>query len=303
MKNAILVVYAVLVASALSAPAFAEEPTGTLQKVKETGSITIGYRETSLPFSYIDDSQKPLGFALDICTKIIDEIKATLKLDKLDVKLTPVSSATRIPLIANGTIDLECASTTNNIERQRLVSFSHTYFLTASRFVAKTSSRLKTIDDLKGKTVASTSGTSNIKQLFEANTARQLGMNILTAKDNAEGFLMVENGRADAYVMDDILLAGLVASAKTPSDFAISTDQFSMPEPYGIMLRKDDPAFKAVVDRATTKLYTSPDIATLYAKWFMTAVPPKGVNFNFPMTPVLQKAFAHPNDSGDPKAY
>ena len=216
MKTACLVVYAALAASALSTAALAEEPTGTLQKIKETGSITIGYRETSLPFSYIDDSQKPLGFALDICNKIVDEIKATLKLDKLEVKLTPVSSATRIPLMTNGTIDLECASTTNNIERQRLVSFSPTYFLTANRFVAKAASGLKTIDDLKGKTVASTSGTSNIKQLYEANTARQLGMNILTAKDNAEGFLMVENGRADAYVMDDILLAGLVASAKSP---------------------------------------------------------------------------------------
>ncbi|WP_257165334.1 amino acid ABC transporter substrate-binding protein [Bradyrhizobium sp. SRS-191] len=302
MNKARLVAYA-LVATVLVAPAVAEELTGTLQKVKETGAITVGYRETSLPFSYIDDNQKPLGFALDICGKIVDEIKTTLKLDKLDVKLTPVSSATRIPLMANGTIDLECASTTNNLDRQRLVSFSHTYFLTANRFVAKAASGLKTIDDLKGKTVASTSGTTNIKQLYEANTSRQLGLNIVAAKDNAEGFLMVENGRADAYVMDDILLAGLVASAKAPADFAISTDQFSMPEPYGIMLRKDDPAFKAVVDRATTKLYTSPEIATLYAKWFMSPVPPKGVNFNFPMTAVLQKAFAQPNDSGDPKAY
>ncbi|CCD89182.1 putative extracellular solute-binding protein, family 3; glutamate/aspartate periplasmic-binding protein [Bradyrhizobium sp. ORS 285] len=302
MNKARLVAYA-LVATVLVAPAVAEELTGTLQKVKETGTITIGYRETSLPFSYIDDNQKPLGFALDICGRIVDEIKTTLKLDKLDVKLTPVSSATRIPLMANGTIDLECASTTNNLDRQRLVSFSHTYFLTANRFVAKAASGLKTIDDLKGKTVASTSGTTNIKQLYEANTSRQLGLNIVAAKDNAEGFLMVENGRADAYVMDDILLAGLVASAKTPSDYAISTDQFSMPEPYGIMLRKDDPAFKTVVDRATAKLYTSPEIATLYAKWFMAPVPPKGVNFNFPMTAVLQKAFAQPNDSGDPKAY
>ncbi|MGY3453502.1 amino acid ABC transporter substrate-binding protein [Bradyrhizobium sp. USDA 4353] len=302
MNKARLVAYA-LVATVLVAPAVAEELTGTLQKVKETGTITIGYRETSLPFSYIDDNQKPLGFALDICSRIVDEIKTTLKLDKLDVKLTQVSSATRIPLMANGTIDLECASTTNNLDRQRLVSFSHTYFLTANRFVAKAASGLKTIDDLKGKTVASTSGTTNIKQLYEANTSRQLGLNIVAAKDNAEGFLMVENGRADAYVMDDILLAGLVASAKTPSDYAISTDQFSMPEPYGIMLRKDDAAFKAVVDRATAKLYTSPEIATLYAKWFMAPVPPKGVNFNFPMTAVLQKAFAQPNDSGDPKAY
>jgi glutamate/aspartate transport system substrate-binding protein len=292
-----------VIASLLAAPASADDLTGTLQKIKESGAITIGYRETSLPFSYIDNDQKPIGFALDICYKIVDEIKTTLKLDKIDVKLMPVTSATRIPLIGNGTIDLECASTTNNLERQKLVAFSHSYFLTASRYVAKVSSKLKTIDDLKGKAVASTAGTTNIKQLFEANTARQLGMNILTAKDNAEGFLMVETGRADAYVMDDILLAGLVASAKTPSDYAISTDAFSLPEPYGIMLRRDDPAFKTVVDRATSKLYTSPDMATLYGKWFMSPVPPTGVNFNFPMSPVLTKAFAQPNDSGDPKAY
>jgi glutamate/aspartate transport system substrate-binding protein len=287
----------------LSAPAFAEDLTGTLQKIKESGSITIGYRETSMPFSYIDDNQKPIGFALDICYKIVDEVKATLKLDKLEVKLTPVSSATRIPLIGNGTIDLECASTTNNLEREKLVAFSPSYFLTANRFVAKASSGLKTIDDLKGKTVASTSGTSNMKELVEANTSRNLGMTILTSKDTAEGFLLVETDRADAYVMDDILLAGMVASAKTPSAYAISRDEFAVPEPYGIMLRRDDPAFKAVVDRAAAKLYTSPEIATLYAKWFTSPIAPKGVNFNFPMTPVIEKAFAHPNDSGDPKAY
>ncbi|MET0221593.1 MAG: amino acid ABC transporter substrate-binding protein [Tardiphaga sp.] len=303
MKKAYLAAYAALLASMLSAPAFAEDLSGTLQKIKDSGSISIGYRETSMPFSYIDDNQKPIGFAMDICYKIVDAVKATLKLDKLDVKLMPVSSATRIPLIGNGTIDLECASSTNNPERQKLVAFSHTYFLTASRFVAKTASGLKTIDDLKGKNVASTAGTTNIKQVFEANTARQLGMTILTAKDNAEGFLMVETGRADAYVMDDILLAGLVAGSKTPSAYAISTDAFSSPEPYGVILRRDDPAFKAVVDQATTKLYTSPDIKALYAKWFTAPIPPNNVNFNFPMSPIMEKAFAHPSDSGDPKAY
>jgi glutamate/aspartate transport system substrate-binding protein len=301
MKMAFFVSCAAL--AMLAAPACAEELTGTLQKIKDSGAITIGYRETSMPFSYIDDNQKPIGFALDICYKIVDEVKATLKLDTLKVELTPVSSATRIPLIGNGTIDLECASTTNNLEREKLVAFTHAYFLTANRFVAKVSSGLKTIDDLKGKTVASTSGTSNIKQLFEANASRQLGMTILTSKDLAEGFLLVETGRADAYVMDDILLAGMVASSKTPPAYAISTDEFNVPEPYGIMLRRDDPAFKAVVDRATTKLYTSPEMATLYAKWFTSPIQPKGINFNFPMTPEMQKAFAHPNDSGDPKAY
>jgi glutamate/aspartate transport system substrate-binding protein len=298
-----LVSCAALLASMLAVPAFAEELTGTLQKIKETGSITLGYRETSMPFSYIDDNQNPIGFALDICYKIVDEVKATLKLDRLEVKLTPVTSATRIPLIGNGTIDLECASTTNNLEREKLVAFSASYFLTANRFVAKTSSGLKTIDDLKGKPVASTAGTSNMKELIETNMSRNLGMTIQTSKDTAEGFLLVETGRAEAYVMDDILLAGIVASSKTPSAYVISTEEFAVPEPYGIMLRRDDPAFKAAVDRATTKLYTSPEMATLYAKWFTSPIPPKGVNFNFPMTSVMQKAFAHPNDSGDPNAY
>jgi glutamate/aspartate transport system substrate-binding protein len=303
MKKAFRVSCAALAASFILAPAFSEELTGTLKKVRESGSITIGYRETSMPFSYLDDSQKPIGFALEICGKIVDEVKATLKLDTLSVKLDPVTSATRIPLMANGTIDLECASTTNNLEREKQVAFTHSYFLTANRFVAKTSSGLKTIDDLKGKIVASTSGTTNIKELNEVNTARHLGMTIMTSKDIAEGFLLVETDRADAFVMDDILLAGLVASSKTPSAYARSADEFSAPQPYGIMLRRDDPAFKAVVDRATAKLYTSPEMATIYAKWFQSPLPPKGLNFNFPMPATLQKAFAHPNDSGDPSTY
>jgi glutamate/aspartate transport system substrate-binding protein len=303
MTKACLVSSAALALLWLATPAYAEDLTGTLAKIKETGAITIGYRETSMPFSYIDDNQKPLGFALDICYKIVDEVKATLKLDKLEVKLVPVTSATRIPLIVNGTIDLECASTTNNMEREKLVAFTHTYFLTANRFVAKVSSGLKTIDDLKGRNVASTSGTSNIKELFETNASHNLGMTVLTSKDTAEGFLLVETGRADAYVMDDILLAGIVAGSKAPAAYAISTDEFAVPEPYGIMLRRDDPAFKAAVDRATAKLYTSPEMAALYAKWFTSPIPPKGINFNFPMTSVMEKAFAHPSDSGDPKDY
>jgi glutamate/aspartate transport system substrate-binding protein len=303
MNKAFLVSCAVLAASFIVAPAFSEDLTGTLKKVKESGSIAVGYRETSMPFSYLDDSQKPVGFALDICNKIVDEVKAVLKLDTLAVKLIPVTSATRIPSIANGTIDLECASTTNNLEREKQVAFTHSYFLTANRFVAKTSSGLKTIDDLKGKVVASTSGTTNIKQLNEANNARHLGMTILTSKDTAEGFLLVETDRADAYVMDDILLASLVASSKAPSAYVISSDEFSTPEPYGIMLRRDDPAFKAVVDQATAKLFTSPEIATIYAKWFQSPIPPKGLNLNFPMPETLQKAFAHPSDSGDASTY
>ena len=281
----------------------AEELTGTLKNIKETGAITIGFRDSSIPFSYLDDNQKPVGFAMDICGKIVDAIKNELKLDKLEVKLNPVTSSTRIPLLANGTIDLECGSTTNNAERQKQVAFTNTHFLTASRFVAKKANNLSAIDDLKGKSVVSTAGTTNIKQLTEANAARNLGINIIPAKDHAEAFLMVETDRAAAVVMDDILLASLVAGSKDPSAYAISKDAFSKPEPYGIMLRRDDPAFKKVVDAATAALYTSGEGQRLYDKWFMSKIPPKGLNLNTPIAPELKAEFAKPSDSPDPDSY
>jgi glutamate/aspartate transport system substrate-binding protein len=281
----------------------AEELTGTLKNIKETGAVTIGYRDSSIPFSYLDDNQKPVGFALDICYKIADAIKAELKLDKLEVKMNPVTSSTRIPLIANGTVDLECGSTTNNAERQKQVAFTNTHFLTASRFASKKANNLTTIDDLKGKTVVSTAGTTNIKQLTEANAARNLGITIIPAKEHAEAFLMVETDRAVAFVMDDILLASFIAGSKDPGAYTISKDAFSKPEPYGIMLRRDDPAFKKVVDAATAKLYTSGEGQKLYDKWFMSKIPPKGLNLNTPMAPELKAEFAKPSDSADPDSY
>lgn len=281
----------------------AQELTGTLKNIKDTGAITLGFRDSSIPFSYLDDNQKPIGFAMDICYKIVDAVKKELKLDKLEVKLNPVTSATRIPLMANGTIDLECGSTTNNAERQKQVAFTNTHFLTASRYVFKKSSGLKSIDDLKGKTVVSTAGTTNIKQLTEANVEKKLGANIIPAKDHAEAFLMVETDRAVAFVMDDILLASLVAGSKSPSDYVISKDAFSKPEPYGIMLRKDDAPFKKVVDAATAALYTSGEGQKLYDKWFMSKIPPKGLNLNTPISNELKHEFAKPSDSPNPDDY
>jgi glutamate/aspartate transport system substrate-binding protein len=281
----------------------AEELTGTLKKIKETGTVTIGYRDSSIPFSYLDDNQKPVGFAVDICYKIVEAVKKELKLDKLTVELNPVTSSTRIPLLANGTIDLECGSTTNNPDRLKQVAFANTHFLTATRFVSKKSSKLGSIEDLKGKTVASTSGTTNIKQLTEANAARNLGINIIPAKEHAESFLMVETDRAVAAVLDDILLASFVAGSKDPDAYVISTDAFSKPEPYGIMLRKDDPGFKKVADEATAALYQSPEGQKLYDKWFTQKIPPKGLNLNVPIGAELKKAFAKPTDSADPDSY
>src|SRR5437588_12813417 len=218
----------------------AEELSGTLKKIKETGAITIGYRDSSIPFSYLDDNQKPIGFAIDICYKIVDAVNTELKLDKLAVEFNPVTSSTRIPLLANGTIDLECGPPTNHANRLKPVSFTNTHFLTATRFVSKKSSKLNSIDDLKGKSVASTSGTTNIKQLTEANAARNLGINIIPAKEHGESFLMVETDRAVAAVLDHILLASFVAGPTDPDAYVISKDAFSKPEPYGIILRKAD---------------------------------------------------------------
>jgi glutamate/aspartate transport system substrate-binding protein len=302
MKRKSMIGYA-LAATLCATPAIAQELTGTLRNIKETGAITLGHRDSSIPFSYLDDNQKPVGYAMDICYKIVEAVKKELKLDKLEVKLNPVTSATRIPLMANGTVDLECGSTTNNADRQKQVSFTNTHFLTASRFVSKKSSKLNSIDDLKGKSVVSTSGTTNIKQLTEANAARSLGINIIPAKDHAEAFLMVETDRAAAFVMDDILLASLIAGSKEPDAYVISKDAFSKPEPYGIMLRKDDPAFKKVVDGATAALYQSPEGIKVYEKWFMAKIPPKGLNLNVPLGPEQKKTFAKPSDSPDPDAY
>jgi len=289
------------VAVLAAAPAVAQE--GTLKKIKETGAISLGHRDSSVPFSYLDDKQQPIGYAMDICAKIVDAVKKELKLDKLEVKLTPVTSSTRIPLIANGTVDLECGSTTNNADRQKQVSFAPTHFLTASRFVAKKASNIKTIDDLKGKTVVSTAGTTNIKQLNDANTEKKLGINIIPAKDHAEAFLMVETDRAVAFVMDDILLASLVAGSKEPAAYVIPEAAFSLPEPYGIMLRREDPAFKKLVDQAVGDFYKSAEGKANYDKWFTKPIPPKNLNLNVPMSAALKKVYDKPTDSPDPAMY
>ena len=294
---------AALAALGLANAAQAQELTGTLKKVHDTRTITMGVRDSSVPFSYLDGNQKPVGYAIDICLKVVEAIKTELKLPELAVVMNPVTSSTRIPLMANGTIDLECGSTTNNAERQKQVAFSNTYFLTASKYLYKRSAGLATIDSLKGKSVVSTSGTTNIVQLNKVNTERGLGINVLAGKDHAESFLLLETGRAVAFVMDDVLLASLAAAAKEPGAYAISDDAFSQPEPYAIMLRRDDAPFKAVVDQATAKLFKSPEGAALYAKWFTSPIPPRNLNLNLPMAPVLAKAFANPSDSPDPAHY
>ena len=293
-------VIAIALALGFSAAATAQE--GTLQKIKSSGSITIGHRDASIPFSYYDDKQQVVGYAVDLCLKIVDAVKADLKMPKIETKYQLVTSANRIPLMANGTIDLECGSTTNNLERQKQVWFTITHFVTANRWVSKKSAKLHKLDDLKGKTIVSTAGTTNIKQITEINAEKNLGMNIISANGHPEAFQMVETGRAVAFVMDDILLYSLAAQSRNPKDYEISPDALSV-EPYGIMLRKDDTEFKKVVDAAMTKIYKSGEINGIYAKWFQKPIPPKGIDLNIPMSAQMKKVVANPTSSGDPNDY
>lgn len=284
-------------------PALAQDLAGTLQNVKATNKITLGIRENIPPFSYLDDQQKVIGFSVDICMKIVEAVKQRLNAPDLQVAMLPVTSSSRLPLMTNGSIDLECGTTTNNADRQKQVTFSNTFFLSASRFVWKKSDGIKSSADLKGKSVSSVAGSTTIPLLIRLNAVPGLGINILSARDTAEGFLLLETGRAAAFAMDDVQLAIMAALSKDPAGYAISDETLNNAEPYGIMLRRDDPAFKDLVNRATADLFRSPGMQALYDKWFTQPTPPRGVNYNFPMPATLKKAYAEPSDSPDPAVY
>ena len=267
--------FALLAALVFASSAAAQE--GTLKKIKDSGAITIGHRDASVPFSYYDDKQQPVGYSMDLCARVVDAVKKELNLPNLKVNYQLVTSANRIPLMANGTIDLECGSTTNNLARQEQVWFATTHFVTANRYVSKKSAKIGKLADLKGKTIVSTAGTTNIKQITELNGEQKLGMNIISANGHAEAFQMVETGRAVAFVMDDILLYSLVAQSRSPKDYDISKEALSV-EPYGIMVRKDDAAFKKTVNGALNAVYKSGEINKIYDKWFLKPIPPKNIN-------------------------
>ena len=280
----------------------AQELTGTLAKIKKSASITLGVRDGSIPFSYLDDKQQYQGYSVDLCMKVVTALQKQLGLTELKVIMNPVTSANRIPLMANGTIDLECGSTTNNLERQQQVAFAPTMFIINSRLMTKKASNIKTLADMKGKTLVATAGTSTLKLFTILNKEQNLGMNIMIAKDHPEAFLILETGRAVAEANDDILLASQLVNSKTPADYEIGKQGMSV-EPYGIMLRKGDPAFKKAVDDAISRVYQSGDIVRIYNKWFLAPIPPKGINLNFPLSAQMKAVFAKPNDSGDPAAY
>ena len=296
------VALACVTALSLTQLATAAEPTGALKKIKDSGEITLGYREASIPFSYLGGDTQPVGYSIELCGRVVDVVKKELNMPALKVNMQAVTSQNRIALVANGTINLECGSTVNNLERQPQVGFSVTTFVVATRFVAKKSSNLKTIDDLKGKTVACTTGTNTVKRIRELNESRKLGMTLLNGKDHAESMLLMTSGRAEAFFEDDILLTGMAASSLTPNDFALGTEGYSA-DPYALMFAKGDADFKKLVDNTLKGLYSSGEIVRIYDKWFTKPIPPKNISLNFPMGAALKQAIANPTDSPNAADY
>ena len=290
-----VVLSTVLGISLLSRPIMAQELTGTLKKIKDTGVITLGHRESSIPFSYYDDKQQVIGYSQEMMLKAVDAIKAELKLAKLDIKLMPVTSANRITLVQNGSVDLECGSTTNNTERQKQVSFSNSIFIIGTRLMTKTNSGINDFPDLAGKNVVTTAGTTSERLLRKMNEDKRMKMNVISAKDHGEAFLTLETGRAVAFMMDDALLYGETAKAKRPADWVVVGTPQSF-EAYGCMLRKDDPAFKKVVDGALARVMTSGEAEKIYTRWFLQPIPPKGLNLNFPLSAAVKNLYKAPND-------
>ena len=281
MKRALSVLLVLLVCA--STTLHAQELAGTLKKIKESNTISLGARETSLPFSYLDDQQNVIGYSMDLCARIVDAIKLELNLPNLQVKQTPVISQTRVPLVANGTIDLECGSTTNTLTRQKQVEFSHITFIGGTRLLVRANSGIKEVEDLKGKTVSVSQGTTNERTIKTLSDQKQLGIKILNVKDHGEGFLAVETGRVQANISDDIQLLALAKNAKKPKDYAVVGRHLSY-EPFGLMFRRGDADFKLIVNKTLSQLFRSGEIEQIYDKWFL----PLGA----PLDSKLKTAFA-----------
>ncbi|EMD0830266.1 glutamate/aspartate ABC transporter substrate-binding protein [Morganella morganii] len=287
----VLVTGAALASAAVSA----EELAGTLKKINDSGVIVVGHRESSVPFSYYDNQQNVVGYSQDYSNHIVDAVKKTLNKPDLQVKLIPVTSQNRIPLLQNGTFDFECGSTTNNLARQQQAAFSNTIFVVGTRLLTGKDSRIKDFADLAGKNVVVTSGTTSEMLLNKLNDEKQMKMRIISAKDHGDAFRTLESGRAVAFMMDDALLAGERAKAKKPDNWVIvGTPQSE--EAYGCMLRKDDPQFKALIDKTVSDAQTSGEAEKSYTRWFKQPIPPKNLNLNFELSDEMKGLFKAPND-------
>jgi glutamate/aspartate transport system substrate-binding protein len=266
-----------------------ERLSGTLKKVKETGAITLGFRDASVPFSYLNNARRPIGYSIDLCLAIVDSIKAELGLDDIVVKYLPVNPQTRIPMVADGAVDLECGSTTNNTERQKQVSFSPIFFVSGTKLLVKRGSKFRSYRDLRGRPVAATEGTTNEEALKSLNAKEGLGIKVVAFRDHDQSFAALESGKADAWAGDDALLYAQAAEAKNPHDFAVLGDYLSY-DPYGLMYRKNDPAFGALIKRTFEQLAESRELARIYEQWFLRKLP-SGKTLGIGMSPQLQSIF------------
>jgi glutamate/aspartate transport system substrate-binding protein len=287
----------------LAAAAATAAAQGTLKKIADANAIVLGVRDASIPFSFLDDKQEAVGYSVDLCMKVVEAARKELKRPNLEVKKQVVTSSNRIPLITNGTVDLECGSTVNNLERQKLVAFSLTTFVVNTKFIVPKASGAKRLQDLKGQRVAVTSGTNTMQKVNEMNAKTGLGLTILPGKDHGESFLLVQTGRAAAFAEDDILLAGLAANSRNPKDYELIAIEGMPSDPYALMMRRDDPQFKALVDGALRAVFASGEIQQTYDKWFVKPIPPRGIVLNFPKSEQWQRVVKTPTDSGDPKDY
>src|SRR5882757_4500264 len=260
-------IYLIFLAAAVSGPAHAQSPGGTLAKIRDTSEIRLGHRDVSVPFSYLDDNQKPVGFAMDLCARIVDAVKRELKLPALQTKLQPIQLSTQIPLIENGTIDIVCGPATNTLERQKVVAFSNTIFVSSIRAVVGKDAPIRTFEDLSGKPVSLTSGSTSIALLTARGQAKNFQTRNILTPDHAASFLALTTDRSEAFIMDDILLAGLIANSSNPDNWRI-IDESLRTEPYGLIIRKDDPEFKALVDKTLVAVMQNNQFGELYAKWF-----------------------------------
>lgn len=271
----------------------------TLAKIKSSGVVTIGARDSQIPFSYKPmGSGDPVGFTNDICLKIVDAIKTKLAMPKVEVRYMILNSTNRIPLLTNGSVDLDCATTTNTVQRQQQVAFAPSHFVTSITAAVKKNSGINTLADLNGKTVSTVAGSTGVQLLRGYRRSGNIEVTDLAAKDTADGFLMLASDRTAAYILDDVQLAGLIATSPKPDDFKILTQESLRQEPYGIMYRKDDPQFKELVDQSVTDTITSGAIQEIYAKWFTRPIPPTNANLNFPMTEQIKEIYKHPNSKG-----
>jgi glutamate/aspartate transport system substrate-binding protein len=290
MKKTLLALAAVFAVAGAHAQA-----NDSLAKIKAAGKVVIGTRDSSAPLAYTTGDGKYTGYHVEICNRIADAIKQELKMPNLTTEYTLVTSQNRIPLVTNGTVDLECGSTTNNKTRQAQVAFAPTTYVTNVRIAVKANSGINSIADLKGKKVATTTGTTSVQLLRKHERANGVNFDEVFGKDHADSFLLLDSGRADAFVMDDNILAGNIINAKNPADYKIVGETLSE-EPIAIMFRKDDPNFKKVVDTAVTSMMKSGEVDKIYSKWFLSPIPPRNVSVNMAMTPSLKNAIANPND-------